>query len=223
MPNIVLTEEQADKLIEAIRACCRAKSAALRAKAYSDFTKARRLVRDTYDGYLPEDLPLDQERLSQDLTVTRDKIVDDGIDQIEKDFSITVECIRASIGRTVKLRAAPKKPKPAPPKPKRKRAARVHREGPVGPRGRPPIVDSRTFHSLSKEARENLCKALHTGGFTLQEIYGQCGQLTRDQQQEVKAWFCVLRKKKLVECEGHKRSMRYKAAAGLDEYVKGLE
>lgn len=55
-----------------------------------EFTTARRLIRDVYKDYSPEDIPVDLNRVVRDMEIQRDLTLDADCEQIESEYRVAV-------------------------------------------------------------------------------------------------------------------------------------
>jgi hypothetical protein len=62
---------------------------------YERYMIARRTVREMYRDYVPEELPIDVNRVTRDIDIERDLVIDAECDAINDDFKVAVSILRS--------------------------------------------------------------------------------------------------------------------------------
>jgi len=65
-----------------------------KASVQREFLIAKHVLSDAYADFQPEDLPVDMQRVQRDFAITRDRMVDEACEDIEKAYRITVGVLK---------------------------------------------------------------------------------------------------------------------------------
>jgi hypothetical protein len=183
-----------------------------------EFTTARRLIRDVYKDYEPQDIPVDLNRVVRDMEIQRDLTLDADCEQIESEYRVAVAILSEVADKHPDIYDRAVAEASASPRSWRHPARAVQaRRTPVS--GMPLSI---VMHLTAVE-QASIVRALMENGEGL--YLPKLCELTSDKKdpfkkKAIRQFMAFLRTSGHVKVDGTGRAARYVGAASLKQYKK---